>query len=336
MSLLRGEDLNIGIGIENPSARGTLVDPQAFIPGRTPTGINVEVVKTLIKETKASGVSSQGSVVVQRKASGSLEFNLRSESIGYLLKSLLGKCTTTVVSGSVKSHKFEVLPNNPQFPTVSLALAQAGSFQDYAYKNALVKSLEIKTPVDDLVNATVEFIASDEEEHAAHTVAFNDTDYHFRPQDVSIKIAADKTALAAASAINVKEFSVSQNNNGKAQQHIGSVTPTDNIAGLLEIAGEMVLDYEGKTYHDLFKNGTYQALEITLERTDITYSASYHPKIVITLAKVSIEQSSPDRPIDDIVKDKLSFVAHYDADESEAINITVQNTVADYDYDVVS
>ena len=234
------------------------------------------------------------------------------------------------------SHLFEVLPNNPQFPTISIALAQAGSFQDYAYKNALVKQLEIKTPVDDLVNATVEFIASDEEEHAAHSVSFADTDYHFRPQDVSIKIAADVASLAAASAINVKEFGATINNNGKGQQHIGSVIPTDNIAGLIEITGDLVLDYQDDTYHDLYKDGTYKAMQITLERSDITYSGSYHPKIVITLAKVSFEQSSPDRPIDDIVKDKLSFVAHYDADESEAVNITIQNTVADYDYDAVS
>lgn len=337
MSILRGEDLIIGVGVENPSARGTLVVPQAFISGRSPAGVTVEVTKALLKETRASGIASQGSVVVQRKASGPLEFNLRSETIGYLLKSLLGKCTTTTVLSSVKSHKFEVLPNDPQHPTLSLALSQPGAFQDYAYKTAIVTKLEIKTPVDDLVNATADFIASDEEEHAAYTPSLADTDYYFRPQDVSIKLATNVAGLAAASAINVKEFSLVVNNNGKPQQHIGSATPTDNIAGLKEISGELMIDYENDTYHDIYKDGTYKAMEITLERTDVDFDVSHnHPKIVITLAKVSIEQSAPDRPLDDIVKDKLSFLAHYDADEAEAINIVVQNTVADYDYDVIS
>ena len=52
MSLLRGEDLNLGIGMEDPTARGTLVTPQGWIPARTPTGINVEVIKALIKSAK--------------------------------------------------------------------------------------------------------------------------------------------------------------------------------------------------------------------------------------------------------------------------------------------
>ena len=39
MAYLRGEDINIGVGMENPSNRGTIVAPQVWIPGRTPTGI---------------------------------------------------------------------------------------------------------------------------------------------------------------------------------------------------------------------------------------------------------------------------------------------------------
>lgn len=332
MSFLRGEDLNLGIGMENPSARGTLVTPQGWIPARTPTGINVEVVKAMIKETKASGISSQGSEVVQRKASGNLEFNVRSELFGYILKSLLGKCTTSSVYGSVKSHLFEILPNNPQFPTLSLGLSQPGQ-QDYGYNGALVKSLEIKTPVDDLVNAVIEFEARDEAEHADYTPAFQATDYLFRPYNVEIKLAANLAGLAAASAISVKEFSLAIKNNGRSQQNIGSITPTDLIANLLEITGNLAIDYEGDTYHDLHKNGTYKAMQIKLTRSDIDLEGGYSPTITIQLAKVSFESNSPDRPIDDIVRDNLQFTAHYSDTDAKAITVTVQNTIADYNND---
>ena len=331
MSLLRGEDLNLGVGMENSAARGTFVTPQGWTPARTPTGINVEVVKTLIKETKASGITSQGSEVVQRKAIGTLEFNLRSEMIGYFLKSLIGKCTTAAVYGTVNSHTFEVLENNPQFPTVSFGLSQPG-MQDYGYKGALVKSLELRTPVDDLVNSTIEFEAQDEEEKSDYTVAFTDTDYLFRPQDVEIKVATNKAGLAAAAAIDVKEFSLSIKNNGRAQQHIGSVTPTDFIANLIEITGNIVLDYEGKVYHDIYKNGTYKAMQIKLTRSDIDLGGGYSPTIIIQLSRISFEKSSPDRPIDDIVRDSMDFTGHYSSTDSEAINIVVQNTIEDYDH----
>ena len=177
MSLLKGEDLNLGIGMEDPAARGTLVAPQGWVPARTPTGINVEVLKALIKETKASGINSQGSEVVQRKASGDLEFNLKSEMIGYILKSLLGKCTTSSVYGSVKSHLFEILPNDPQFPSLSLGLSQPGQ-QDYGYNGVVIKSLELRTPVDDLVNATIEFEGRDEVENANYSPTFSRSEEH--------------------------------------------------------------------------------------------------------------------------------------------------------------
>lgn len=337
MSILLGESINIGVGIENPSARGVAVAPQGFIAGRTPAGVNVEVTKTLIKETAGKGIVSQGSEVVQKKALGSLEFNLKSETIGYLLKSLLGKCTTTTVLGSVKSHKFEVLQNNPQFPTLTLALSQTSNFQDYEYRNALVKQLEISTPVDDLVNATAEFIAVDEEEQSTFDVSFSETDYIFKPQDVQIKLADNVDDLEEAEPINVKEFSISINNNAKEQQHIGSLTPTDNIAGLIEITGELLIDYEDTTYHDYYKDGSYKVMQIIIENKDVEYDeAGNTPKLTITLATISFEGLEVDRPLDDIVKEKLTFNAHYSAEEDEAINIVLQNTVADYDYEPIS
>jgi len=329
MSLLKGEDLNLGVGMEDPASRGTLVTPQGWIPARTPTGINVEVIKAMIKETKASGIASQGSEIVQRKASGDLEFNVRSEMIGYILKSLIGYCETASVYGTVNSHTFGILANNPQFPTISLGLSQP-NLQDYGYNGALVKSLELKTPVDDLVNATIEFEARDEAEHSNYTPAFIDTDYLFRPYDVEIKLASNIAGLAAAEAIDMKEFSLAIKNNGRAQQNIGTITPTDLIANLLEITGNMVVDYKGDTYHDYFKDGTYRAMQITLTRSDIDLEGGYNPSIIIQLAKVSFEGSNPDRPIDDIVRDSLNFTAHYSSDDSEAINIVLQNTVADY------
>jgi hypothetical protein len=237
----------------------------------------------------------------------------------------------------VKDHLFEVEPNNPQYPSVSLGLAAVGSFQDYAFNNAIVSALSFAIPVDDLANNKVTFMANDETEHAAFTPSYSATDYYFRPQDVSFKLANDVTALAGANAIPLKELSLDIKNNARGQQHIGSLTPTDQIAaGGIEITGSLKLDYQDDTYHDLYKDGTYKAMRITLTRSDIDLGSANRPTITITLAKVSFEASKPDRPLDDIVRDGLDFVAHYDDTEQEAINIVVRNTVADYDYEAVS
>ena len=249
---LRGEDINIGVGAENSAARGTVVAPQVWIPGRTPTGIKPIIEKVEMKETRASGIDTQGSEIVQKRAEGDLEFNVRCGSIGYLLKSWLGKTTPTVVeAATVWSHLFEVLPQNPEHPSLSLGLSQPNS-QDYEYGLALVKSLEFRTPVDDLVNATAGFIASKEDQKAgaAFSVTFGSTDYIFRHQDVEIKFAdagaswADtKTALDSAAALSLKEFSFSGDNGARVNQNIGELNPGNVLALLQSLKATLKADF---------------------------------------------------------------------------------------------
>lgn len=252
---LRGEDINIGIGIEDPAARGTIIAPQIWIPGRTPTGIVPMIEKVEMKETRASGIDTQGSEIVQKRAEGDLEFNVRCTSIGYLLKSWLGKCTTGSVlgTGNCWPHVFTVLPQDPEHPSLSLGLSQPNS-QDYKYGLALVKTLEIRTPVDDLVNATVGFLAAEEQaKDGAFDVAFESTDYIFRHQDVTIKMAeiaagtdswADtKANLDAAAAMKLKEFSFGGDNGARINQNIGELVPGNVLALLQSLRATLKADF---------------------------------------------------------------------------------------------
>jgi hypothetical protein len=327
MTFLRGDDINLGFGSE--STRGTLVSITDWIRGRTPSGINVEVIKTPIKETKASGIATQGSEVVQRRASGDLEFNVRVRTIGYVLKSLLGKVTSAVKETTAYNHTFAIKPNDPQFPTLSAGLSQKGQ-QDYGYNGAVISSLEIRTPTDDVVNATINMIARDETEQSDYTPAYATDDYLFRPQDVTIKIASTKSGLDAASALSLKEFALTIANNAQPNQVISAVTPNDILAGLIEISGSFAIDYEGDTYHDYVKDGTTKALRIEMERTDKTIGASSTPKLRFDFANVTFESNAPDRPLDDIARDVLSFTAHYDDTEGEAVEVVLTNEKTSY------
>ena len=333
MAYLLGESVNVGVGGESAAARGTGVTPSIWIPARTPSGIRVVQDKSMLRETRASGVMSYASEVTEKRAEGDLEFNLRVNSIGWILQSLFGSSSSVAKSApnaAVIDTTFSVLLNNPQHPSLTLALRQPG-IQDYEYPLALVNSLEIRTPVDDLVNATVGFIAKTENEHAAYTVSFSDAvDRYFRNQDVTIKLAANVAGLGAAPALGVKEFSLSINNNARPNRNIGSITPSDVIALLMEISGSMTLDYTGKTSHDTFTTGTYQAMSITFTRSDVTIGTSANPTLVFTLPKISFEDVTPDRPLDDIVREQIAFTAHYDATAAYAIQAVLSNTINTY------
>lgn len=329
MAYLKGEDINLGIARE--TVRGTPEVPATFIAGRTPTGVRLITEKTPIRETKGGGMSSQGSVMVQKRSEGDLEFNVKNGSIGYLLLSLLGRVVTSA-AGAAYSHLFDILPGNPQHPTLTLALSQLGQ-QDYEYAKAIVKSLEIRTPVDDLVNATVGFVGVSEATHADYTVAFPSTDYYFRHYDVTIKIAANVAGLGAASAMSVKEFSLSIVNNGRVNQNIGELTPGDVLGIMHEVSGSMVLDYVDEVHHDIYAAEAYRAMEIKMVRTDIDIdggAGTANPTVTIVLPKISYINNEPDRPIDDIATQGIEFMAHYDEDEASGIEVTVVNNIADY------
>ena len=326
---LRGEDINIGLGVE--TVRGTSVAPGVFIPGKTPAGVSVDVDKTLIKETRASKVSSQGSEITRISAGGNLEFNLRVSSIGYLLKSLLGSVISAVAGGesTVYDHTFGILPNNPQHPSLTLALSKPG-IQDYEYPLALVKTLEIRTPVNDLINATAGFIAQKENSHAAYSPVFVSNDYYFRHQDVTIKLANNVAGLGAAVPIKVRDFKFTIDNKARFNQNVSELNPSDVLADIFNLEGEIQLDLTDTSFHDIFTSGSYKALQLKMVRSDIIIGATSNPAINITLPKVSFESFNEKRKIDDIVEQTIKFMAHYSLSDAMAIQALVTNEKANY------
>ena len=338
MTFIRGESINIGVGMENPTARGTIVAPQAWIPGRVPTTIAPKIEKVTLRETRSTGVDSSGSEIIQRSVEGGLEFNVKNNSIGYLLRSLFGRVTTTVVEvGRVWSHRFELLPQNPQHPSLTLGLSQPhATIRDYNYSLAVANSLELRTPVDDLVNMTVGFIAARETVHATKfSPVFPSNDHYFRHQDVVVKVAANEAGLAAAPALRLKELSSTSDNNSRVNQNIGDLNPSDVLSNFLSMTLTLKGDYQNPAdWRDLFTGGAYRAMSITMRRADIQLGTvgTQNPTIEIIFPKVSVEGWTEDRPIDDIVTEGFEVKVHYDDVTARAVQITVVNETPHYNH----
>lgn len=326
----RGEDIIIGAAVEG--TRGTYAAPQIYIKGRTPAGISVALEKVPIKETTGSKIATQGSEIVQKRAEGDFEFNIRVESFVFFLLSLLGDIESEAVVGQAGAydHTLSVLPNDPEHPSLSFHLVQPAN-KDYKYPLGMIPGVEMKITPSDLAMATANMMAASEVEGVGHlTPSFQDRDYYFRHQDFSLKIADDVAGLAAATAIKPKEHNLAIGNGGRPDQNVSELNPGNMIALALEPKGSMVLDLKDETYHDIFEAGSYKAMQVVLERADITIGSSTHPKITITLPKVSFETYAPDRPIDEVVQEKIEFMAHFDSDEAKAIEVVVRNERANY------
>jgi hypothetical protein len=202
--------------------------------------------------------------------------------------------------------------------------------QDYEYPLALVKSLEIRTPVNDLINATAAFIAQKENSHAAFSPVFASNDYHFRHQDVVLKLADSVAGLGAAAVLKVKDFKLNVDNKAKFNQNISELNPSDVIADIFTIEGELQMDLTDTSFHDIFTAGSYKSLQLKMTRSDITIGTASNPSATITLPKVSFESYAENRKIDDIVEQTIKFTAHYSASDAMAIQAVLTNEKANY------
>jgi len=261
------------------------------------------------------------------------------QSIGYILKSLLGSVASEVKSGEtiVYEHTFNVLAENPEHPSLTIAASQPGG-TDYKYALAIASMLSLEISPDDLVRATASFIAASEAAKTGgeYVPAFSADDVFFRHQDITLKLAANVAGLGAATPIKVKSFKLDIPNGARVDQNVSELNPGNVLATAFEIKGSFELDYQNEDLHDAFVDGDYQALQISIARADLTIGDTSNPSLVITLPRISIEGWTPNRPIDDIVREQIEFTAHYDASEAKAITAVLTNKVADYDAEVES
>lgn len=330
MSFEIGDSLIMGVGIEEE--RGTAVDPQIWIPATTPSGIIVVQDKKLVEETKATKFESYGSEIVEQRAEGDLEFNVRYESIGYLLLSLLGAVSSVAESApnqNVYNHTFSVLANDVQNPSLTISLQRP--LQAFKYVNAVVGKLEIDVKPDDLVKAKADFLASSETAVNQLSPSFSNNDRYFRGQDVKVRLATSLSGLNSAEPISVKELNLSIENSADVDRAIGSINPVDILAKQMKIGGKFSANYVGTDYYNKFKDGSYYAMRIEMERSDVTIGSNKHPKLKIDLPKVSFEKYDQKRELADIVEEGIDFKAHYSETDATGISVVLTNLLTGYE-----
>lgn len=331
MSIQRGEDVIFGVGIEE--TRGTPVAPQLWIPGRTPSGIAPMVERVAVRETRGSKFASHASEIVQKRAEGDFEFNVRSISLGYFLLPLLGAVSSQVKGGetTVYQHTFSVLPNSPEHPTLTLALEQPAG-QSYRYRRALVSALNMEITPDELVRATASLLASQEDAVASYGETDPlEGDHRFRHQDITIKMADDVAGLGAAPVLKVKSLSSNIPNGARVDQNVAELNPGNVIALGFDPRITFEADYQNEDLHDAYSGGEYFALQISMSRADIEIGNSSNPGAVFTFPRCSIENWTPNRPIDEIMREAVECMVHFSAEEAKGVEVVLTNTLEEYE-----
>lgn len=328
MNLVRGEEYAVGVAVE--STRGVFAEAQDYVRTREPGTIEEVVEKVDIKETGATGVASRGQVVTMKKVEGDLPLNLRFQTIGYFLKSLLGGVSSATEAGetAVYRHTFTLDRDNLQ-PTLSISQAR-GDFAHKEIAGAVVSKITLNFPVDDVINGTVTIKGLSETTASDFTPTFGPNDFLAPHQMVTLKIADTVAGLGAATAICVTNLTSDLDRGPREKLCVSSASPVDFIAKLLTVGGSFTIEKTADTYKDIASANSSKAVQISIVNTAEDIGNASNPTLTIVLPNCTFNTKET-RPLDDVVTEEVSFMAHYDEAEAKAITISLVNEKPDYE-----
>ena len=324
----KGIGRQIQFGIAKESVRGTEEASASYWLDTLDLEFDEKVNTVVEEQTEGVIEDSTGLKVVQKWAEGSTRVYIDDISIPLILESLLGTLASSLHSGesAVYDHDISVA-QSAQHQSLTLFENDPLAGADYKHALGMVTNLELAFEHAKILDYTMNLM-SKKGESAVLTPA-NTAVKRFLPKHCTVKIATNLAGLAGASALDVNVLNLTINQNVEPDYVLGSEDPNDFYNKQMTVEGDLQINWDAETYRDLVLDNTDQALQIDLVHSDTIGSAS-NPQVRIQLAKCNFSELARDLAQNEIVKQTLTFKAHYSADDSEMINVLCVNTVASY------
>lgn len=268
---------------------------------------------------------SEGARVVRSWFEGPIGGVLHADAAGYFFLNLYGGVTSTLVSGSVYSHAF-AMDQSIEHPTLSI-FRKDGDVESQVYGGGVLSAFEVSASTEDYVRFTGTAMARNEAGHALS--ASYDTEYDFIGKDITVKVASTEAGLAGASALKAKTLNIRYDTGVIADYVFGSENPDNIFNGRMSIEIEFSKNYEDTTFEDLFKNGNYRYMQVTIEG-DADLGGGNNPAITWVFNRVQVQEWERAGDPDALVEETITAKAFYSAADGEQSTVTVQNLTTAY------
>lgn len=323
MAPILGRTRAVGLGKETTA--GTTVAPTYWIPE---TDLTVEDRVSRIYDESALGTRYKAFAgdTNMESAEGNLNGLVYDRTFGMLALAAMGSVSTAShgTAVGVKVHTFSVANT---LPTYTLALNDPNEGVRAGY--GMLNSLEISASQDGYVSYTSSWLAR-KAATATNTVSFI-TENRFRPQDVTIKIAPTVAGLPGASALRVKNLTLSINNNLITEPSLGTVNP-DYYPGVVETSISLGRVYLDTTLKALVFGTTQQAMSITFTRSDVSIGTGTptNPSITFTFQPGFFSEWGREGGLDDLKQESISYQPIYSTSASKQFDLVITNTETSY------
>jgi hypothetical protein len=315
-----GRQSQIGIGKE--STRGTVHAVSYWVPFND---LNIDQKIESVFDTQAYGIieDAVGMYVTKQWMAGTITANLYDHSFGLILYSLLG----TLTSHSAHSGESIVYDNifnvaeSTQHQSLTFAMHDPGSGQDYAFPNGIVSKLEISFALKQFLQYTATIIAqkgTTESSYSPSTTAEN----VFLPQNLTLSYNSSNVAIKSA------KITIEQNI--ESQNVLGSISPADFLTKEFHVEGTIEVIYNSLTWITPLLAGTVYDLNFTVANTAVTIGSATNPTLILDMPSTYITEVSIPRKVKDLVYQTIKFRAVYNTSDSYMLEATLANVVNGY------
>ena len=311
------------VGIGRESVRGTAVEPSQWIPWAT-LGVKDMIVHIVEESAMGRIENSDSAYAAGRHAEGTIEADVRVAYLGHILTNLLGAAPQT--SGSDPYTHVYTLAQNNQHQSLSM-LIQDKTNPDINKMHvlAMINKWTMSIEPGAIVKNSIDFMAKAGKDWTSATADFSALGNKFLHQHATIKVASNIAGLAAAAKLSILQLELNIEKNVLKNDVIGTVDPEDFNNQDIKVTGSLTLNFEDTTYLNYMLDQTVRAFEIVLEN-----GAS--AKLTFQFPRVQFHSFDPDRTLNDIAKQSIEFVAHFDAANTQnVIHVcTLINAVSSY------
>ena len=324
MTKFIGRRLSVGIGKETVRGEGVAAE---FWLNCLSFNHSDKVIKA--RSDGLLGSISQGhlAMVAQKWAEGNMEAELNDKSFGLILLALFGTVSSANLETTAYKHTFSLQEDNLHD---SLSIHTVDPIGALHFMLAMIDELTIDFMPDEIVKFTVTFKSKNSAggEAVKSYVAEN----KFLGRHLALKLGATTADLTAASKIKPKSVRITITKNTEIVNALGTVQPIDIVNKMFSIAGEIVMDYEDRTYKNYMLDGDYKAMRLDLVNEDVTIGAISNPAFRLDLSKVDFDSWEPDFSLNEIVAQTIQFQAMFDLSGNDNIinDCYIQNEETSY------
>jgi hypothetical protein len=327
MSVFIGRKLNIGIGKE--ATRATPVASSYWLPKMD---FSVEDQIEIVVDDSSLGIieAAETQEITKKKSAIMVSGRITDLSFGVILSALMGTDTKTTTSGEsvVYDHTFSIL-ETAQHPSLTINVSEpnATGSSSLVYALCMLDQLDITFGVGAWATYKAQFIGN--ANVTGSTTPSFATEHGFNPQYATFKTASSLSGLSGASAISVRNGSITFKKNVEDDPTIGSLAVVDRYNKQFQVTGELVLTYNARTYIDTDMLGdAVVAMQLNLINTGVTIGSTSNPTIQISLARCKITEIARTDKNDDIMLQTIKFTAYYSISDSQMVGILLRNTVS--------